>query len=163
TSTQAGQTNSRFMTPNATGTGLPGATIVPGDKPDEHGPPDAHADPATTVYIGRNYDPLQPRRVHTVLTTRRRDATYQALIRYEPVEALSSEIPGVGDVRQALASQGKILPQVIRRIDQETEMFIDNLGQPLHSIMSYTAYVNLDGYVVAYDLAQSSGGTPERL
>jgi hypothetical protein len=125
--------------------------------------PDLHSDPATTVYIGHDYDPKTPREVQTVLTTRRRDATYQALVRYRPQMMQSSEIPGVQEVRQALAAEGKTLPSQIRRVDQETEMFMDNLGQPLHSIMSYMAYVNIDGRVVAYDLAQSSGGVAERL
>ena len=134
------------------------------DSPGDSRPaPEAHADPATTVYIGRDYDAASPRTIQTVLTTRRRDATYQALVRYHPQEVLTTEIPGLQDVRQAMAAENKMLPSVIRRVDQETEMFVDNLGQPLHSIMSYTAYVNIDGMVVAYDLAQTSGGQAERL
>ena len=128
-------------------------------------PPSVRTDPMTTVYTGKMADPVtfKPMPIQAVLTTRRRDATYQALVRYDPATVLSVEVPGLQDIDQALAMEGKRLPSEIRRIDQETEMFVDNLGQPLHSIMTYSAFVNVDGKVVAYELAQSSGGTPERM
>ena len=152
--------NSRFTNPNPKANGTGTSPEVAGDS---RPAPDNQADPASTVYIGRAYDGQPARAIQTVLTTRRRDATYQALVRYQPQEVLTTEIPGLSDVRQALAAEGKLLPSVIRRVDQETEMFVDNLGQSLHSLMSYTAYVNIDGAVVAYDMAQTSGGQAERL
>ena len=125
-----------------------------------------HGDPMTTVYCGKANDPLtlKPLPIQAVLTTRRRDATYQALVRYAPQHVQSADLPGLQDIQRALAVQGQTLPAEVGRIDQETEMFIDCLGQPLHSIMTYTAYVNpSDGKVVAYELAQSSGGQAERM
>lgn len=120
-----------------------------------------HGNPDTSVYIGRDIEE-QKRKVHTVLTTRKNGAIHEVLVRYEPQRVSSDLIPGIKDIVESLTARGEQLAHEIRQIDQEVELFMQNLGQPLHSIISYRAYVNVDGRVVAYDLAQTTGGEAQR-
>src|SRR6185295_5464208 len=46
------------------------------------------------VFIGRS-SPTRPRKIHTVMTTRKGDTTYQGLIRYEPQLVPVAELPGL--------------------------------------------------------------------
>src|SRR5579862_1623947 len=75
-----------------------------GDRSDKKGPhtpySDLHGNPMTTVYAGKAYDPLtlNPYPIQSVLTTRRRDAIYQALVRYKPQTALSADLPGFTEI-----------------------------------------------------------------
>jgi hypothetical protein len=109
------------------------------------------------VFIGRS-DPKRPRKIHTVLTTRKGDTTYQGLIRYEPQLVPVEELPGYAELAQLTQ-----LPSKIVRIDQETEMLIDNLGEPMRSITSSHLYLDpVNPHVIAYDIANTSGGAPQR-
>lgn len=126
-------------------------------------PPDVSTGPVlpppllNNVFIGRS-DPKRPRKFHTVLTTRKGDATYQGLIRYEPQLVPVSELPGLADLAQLTQ-----LPSQIVRIDQETEMLIDNLGEPMRSITSSHLFLDpVNPHVIAYDIANTSGGAPQR-
>jgi hypothetical protein len=149
----------------------PAQHIEPPRRPDPNSqktdlPPDQaslkpQGHPDTSVYIGRDYDERK-RVVHTVLTTKKNGATYEVLVRYEPQPVSSDILPGIKDIVESLTARGEQLAHEIRQIDQEVELFMMNLGQPLHSIISYRAYVNMDGRVVAYDLAQSTGGEAQR-
>jgi hypothetical protein len=114
------------------------------------------------VYIGRDYDNT-PRKRDTLLTTRQGGAAYQALIRYaaRPVEL--KDVPGIAEIVQQALQQGKQLPNTVFRVDEETELFSKNLGQSVRLLTSYHAYVDpTDFRVMAYDLAQSTGGVPQR-
>ena len=114
------------------------------------------------VFIGHTDGP-NPHRVHTVLTTRKDNTVFQGLIRYQPEAVPLTDVSGLPDVLDALARQNKQIPQQIVRVDQETEALVDNLGEPLRSITSYHAYLNpIDGRVIAYDLAMTTGGQPQR-
>lgn len=114
------------------------------------------------LYIGRREGPGTPR-VHTILTTRQGETTYQALVRYEPRPAPVSDVPGLLEVLGALAERGQRLPQHVFRIDQETETLLDNLGQSFRSVTSAHLFLNpADGKVIAYDLANSTGGQAQR-
>jgi len=119
----------------------------------------------THAYIGNlpSSIPGKARRKNTVLATRRGNAVYQALIRYEPEPVPVTDVPELTEVVQVLAAQGKQVPSQIARIDEETEMLVHNLGESLRAVTSYRAYVNpLDGHVLAYDLAQTNGGQAQR-
>jgi len=150
--------------------GMPAHTERPPDKSvstELIKPPDNLVSPPTgpvlpppllkNVYIGRS-DPEHPRKIHTVLTTRKGDTTYQGLIRYEPQLVSVAELPGRADLSQIIQ-----LPMQIVRIDQETEMIIDNLGEPMRSITSSHLYLDpINPHVIAYDIANTSGGAPQR-
>lgn len=132
--------------------------------------PQADANPArpqtvsapSNVFIGQ-HDPKLPRAVNTVMTTRKGDATYQGLIRYNPIAVPLTDVPGLMDVLHYFSRQGKQLPETLARVDQETETLIDNLGQPLRSISSTHLFLNpIDGRVIAYDLANTTGGQAQR-
>src|SRR5205807_1940209 len=66
-----------------------------GDNKERNPFADLTGDPMTTVFTGRAYDPmtLNPMPIQTILTTRRRDAVYQALVRYQPQPVSSLELP----------------------------------------------------------------------
>jgi hypothetical protein len=131
----------------------PGPPVARGEPPPEL--------PEGSVYIGRT--DAKRRRIHTILTTRKGDTPYQALIRYQPRAAPSSELPGLVEILQALAARNQQLPNEVVRIDQETEALIDNLGEVLHSITSVHFYLNrATGQVIAYDVATTTGGQPQR-
>jgi hypothetical protein len=121
-------------------------------------------DAPSNVFIGHD-SPGSPRRVHTIFTTRKRDVLYQALVRYEPVNVNADDVPGLSEIAQAYGKQGRDLPQMFRRIDQETEMTTDNLGEPLRFVSGIKLYLNPadGGKVVAYDMAQTTGGQPQRM
>ncbi len=114
----------------------------------------------SNVFIG--HDNL--RKINTIFTTRKKSVLYQALVRYEPVDVPYESVPGLKEILQYYGRQGRELPRVLKRIDQETEMTTDNLGTPLRFITGMKLYVNpLDGKVVAYDMAQTTGGQPQRM
>jgi hypothetical protein len=80
------------------------------------------------------------------------------------VPATWEEIPGLNDVLQFYSKLNKELPQTLYRVDRETEMSALNLGEPLRFITSIRLYMNpLDGRAIAYDMAQTSGGQPQRM
>jgi hypothetical protein len=140
----------------------PPAAVEPVAVPKSNDPP-PQANAPSNVYIGRDYGGA-PRTIHTIFTTRKKAVLYQALVRYEPVKVSLLEVPAYGEVQKVLARQGKDLPQTIMRIDQETEMSTDNLGEPLRFVTGYKMYLNpLDGRVIAYDMAQTTGGQPQRM
>ena len=104
------------------------------------------------------------RKIHTIFTTRKKEVTYQALIRYEPRTVNWDEAPGRADLMQLFARQGKDLPPVLRLIEQETEMLSQNLGEPLRFVTSIKYYLNpIDGRVLGYDMAQTTGAQSQRM
>ncbi|HYG73478.1 MAG TPA: hypothetical protein VEK08_00495 [Planctomycetota bacterium] len=108
------------------------------------------------LYIGQ-IDAANPA-VHTVLTTRKSERVYQALVRYNPRQVSVAEVPGLSDLQQIMQ-----LPQHVMRLDQDTEMLVDNLGEPSRSITSSHLYLDpATAHVVAYDIANTSGGQPQR-
>jgi len=114
------------------------------------------------LYIARQPEPATGM-LHTILATRKGGTTYQALIRYNPQHVPLSDVPGLADVLQVAGQRGQQLPQKVVRIDQETEALLDNLGQQVRSITSLHYYLNpLDGKILAYDLANSTGGQAQR-
>lgn len=117
-----------------------------------------------TTYIGsaRGPDGL-PKKVHTVLVTRKSDTVYQGLVRYEPRAVAVTDAPGVSDLREYFAAGGAPLPPTLLLLEQETEVLLDNLSLPLRSITSSKMFLNpQNGHVVAYDIANTSGGQPQR-
>ncbi|MCY3017719.1 MAG: hypothetical protein NTW87_01630, partial [Planctomycetota bacterium] len=139
------------------------------ETPGTAAPPGPTAGPATgapnaknPLYIGQ-VSTQSPRQVHTVLTTRQGETTYQALVRYTPRSAPMSDVPGLSEVLQVLAQRNQQLPQYVVRVDQETEMLKDNLGELLRSVSSTHYYMSpASGQVIAYDVANSAGGQPQR-
>lgn len=115
-----------------------------------------------TVFIGHQIG--GQRRINSIFTTRKKDVMYQALIRYEPTMVGWDEAPGHADVMQLFARQDRVLPQRLRCIEQESEMISDNLGEPLRFVTSIKYYLNpLDGRVLGYDMAQTTGGQSQRM
>ncbi len=111
----------------------------------------------TNIYIGQPCG-KRSRDIHTVLTTRKGGTVYQGFIRYMPQDVPSSEMPGLNDLTSLMQ-----IPQYVKRIDQETEMLINTLGQPTRSVISSHLYVHpVTAHVIAYDLASTSGGQPQR-
>lgn len=116
----------------------------------------------SNVFIGRNQSP--ERKVNSIFTTRKKSILYQALVRYEPVDVPSESAPGIKEILQVYGRQGRELPRTLKRVDQETEMITENLGVPLRFISSVKLYLNPDdGRVIAYDMAQTTGGQPQRM
>ncbi|MFH0939465.1 MAG: hypothetical protein V1899_09330, partial [Planctomycetota bacterium] len=140
----------------------PPATIHPSIVPNGMSPQPTSSDTPTGLFIGRNYGHAA-RRINTILTTRKGGAIYQALIRYEPEEVALSQAPNADKITQALAQRRKQSPSRILRIEEETEMLMDNLGEMLRVVSSYRAWCNpVDGHVLAYDFAQTTGGQAQR-
>lgn len=155
----------KHLTPGANTGGpvAPAETKIPVPPPQQIAPPIApSAATPTNVYIGR--DQGFGRKVNSIFTTRKKEVLYQALIRYEPVDVPSEEVPGIKEILQFYGRQGRELPRTLKRIDQEMEMTTDNLGVPLRFITSIKMFLNPDGgRVVAYDMAQTTGGQPQRM
>jgi len=126
-------------------------------------PIDLSAKPPT-VYIGNGRGPDGfPKKVHTVLITRKSDTIYQGLVRYDPRAVAVTDAPGVSDLREYFAAGGAMLPPTLLLLEQETEVLLDNLNLPLRSITSSKLFLNpQNGHVVAYDIANTSGGQPQR-
>ncbi|HEY3324664.1 MAG TPA: hypothetical protein VGP72_29705 [Planctomycetota bacterium] len=109
------------------------------------------------LYIAHE-DPKAGRTIHTVLTTRKGGTVYQAFVRYQPQNVPLAEVPGLSDLSSIMQ-----LPPFITRVDQETEMLIDNLGQVGRSVISSHLYLHpYTAHVIAYDLASTSGGQAQR-
>lgn len=116
----------------------------------------------SNIFIGHQGGP--ERKIHTIFTTRKKEVTYQALIRYEPRTVNWDEAPGRADLMQLFARQGRDLPPVLRLIEQETEMLSQNLGEPLRFVTSIKYYLNpIDGRVLGYDMAQTTGAQSQRM
>ena|GEM_PF-2274258 len=155
-----------LWSPAASSTVRPNPAAAPAETPKTQPPAvskkgsAAENSPSSLFYIGHNSRPI-----HSIFTTRRKDVTYQALVRYQPVDVPAEEVPGIDEIAQVYDRAGKVLPQFFRRIDQESEMTTNNMGEPLRFITSIKYYLNeADGSaVVAYDMAQTTGGQPQRM
>jgi len=119
--------------------------------------PQAHQDQGSkNLYIG--HTDATSSTAHTVLTTRKSEKVYQALVRYQPRQVAVAEVPGLPDLQQIMQ-----LPSTVMRLDQDTEMLIDNLGEPSRSVTSSHLYLDpVTAHVIAYDIANTSGGQAQR-
>ncbi len=134
-------------------------TRKPADPPKQTG--DVPVDSPSNVMIGKAGF---ARKINAIFTTRKKAVVYQALVKYEPVDVPSDEVPGIKEILQYYGRQGRELPRTLKRVDQEMEMSSENLGVPLRFVASTKLYVNPDGgKVVAYDMAQTTGGQPQRM
>ncbi len=103
-------------------------------------------------------------KIISCFVTRRGEVPYQRVIRYNKVAVPFASMPGAAEVAEALQLKGKRISPMVFRVDQETESVIDNLGLETRSQVSYKAYLDwYDGQVIAYDIASTSGGIPQRL
>lgn len=104
------------------------------------------------------------RRIIAAYLTRRGPTTYRHVTQFDKISVPFSNVPGQAGVAEALLLRGQKVPPIAFRVDQETESLAENLGLKTHSLVSYKAFLNpLDGKVIAYDIAISSGGVPQRL
>jgi hypothetical protein len=114
------------------------------------------------VYIGRDYDNF-PRKRDTLLTTRQGSTTFQVLLRYTDKLVDLKDVPCINEIIQEATKQGRQLPNSVHRVDEETEQFSRNLGQSVRLLTSYHAFIDpTDKRVMAYDLAQTTGGVAQR-
>ena len=104
------------------------------------------------------------RKIYSCYLTRSGGTPWQSLVCYEPVQVPASEVPGLSDVAARLSFLGQALPARFFRVDREGEHRVDNLGQPTHSLVSSKVYINPnDNVIIAYDIALTEGGLPQRL
>jgi hypothetical protein len=104
------------------------------------------------------------RRIDSCYVTRSEGVTYQSVTYYQPVPAACAEAPGFPEVAAYLALQGRPLPRLLLRVDREGEMLCDNLGLRTRTVLSSRVYLHpQDGCALAYDVAMTEGGVPQRL
>jgi len=104
------------------------------------------------------------RKIYSCYLTRAGGTPWQSLVCYEPVQVPAAEVPGLSDVAARLSFLGQVLPAKFFRVDREGEHRVDNLGQPTHSLVSSKVYINPnDNVIIAYDIALTEGGLPQRL
>ena len=121
-------------------------------------------DPAQ--HAAKTSDPQQPekeaREILACYLTRRGARPYQSQVRYRGTRLPAVATPGWAEITEALELQGRPLPQQVLCVDQETETWADNLGEETRTLTSYRAYLLEEGLTLAYDLAMTTGGLPQR-
>lgn len=127
-------------------------TSQPATKPNEN-PAQKPTDPA-----------VDARAVEACYLTRRNGVPFMAQKTFKPVELDVRSLPGLEEVAEGLRKRGRKLPYSVWLQEQENEMRVNNLGVEVRLVQSLRAFVSPDdGHILAFDLAVSNGGTPQRL
>lgn len=138
------------------------AAVTPTDNKPAPGTTDSNKPPEEEI-------PLEggPRQILACYHTRRGSTPFQVMTAYKqvrvPVERLLERVPDFIEALGVMADRGQRLPREFLRVDQEMEKTIDTLGEKRRNMASYTAYIDpYTGEVIAYDLALTEGGVPQR-
>lgn len=108
--------------------------------------------------------PASDRKVVAAFITQSGGVPYRSARIFEAQTLPFSKVPGSGDVAARLALLGQPTLDQVVCIDRLSEALVDSLGQKIHTIGSYRAYLEpVYGQTVAFDLATSSGGVPQRM
>jgi hypothetical protein len=132
-------------------------------------PPRAPQTPDTKPGADPKAAPTAPvaapgQRIHSCFLTRTGSTAWQSQVYYEASQVPSSEVPGLSEITARLALLGQPPPSRYFALQRESELRVDNLGQVQSSLVSSRYFVNpLDNVTMAYDVAITEGGLPQRL
>ncbi|MCW8131523.1 MAG: hypothetical protein KIS92_14330 [Planctomycetota bacterium] len=134
-------------------------------------PPETKTPEAKTTEVTPPPDEVKPAEIApekrtpvACYLTRKGAVSYQATQRFAPQVVPTQSVPGWIDIDEAYARQSKSLPPQLALVEQASETLADVLGESMRTLTSYKAYLDpADGRIVAYDLAVTAGGIPQRM